>query len=235
MIATRRRSRAAARCAADDGFTLIEALASVAVMAAILWCLGAITGQWIPNWSRGLAAAQRDDLLGLGLERIAADVAGAQYVSSQGASRTPFFEGEPSQVTFVRAAYGPGARDALEIVRIGERRDGAGLSTVREQAPFTPPPADAAVARIALKDPVVLAREPFRLAFAYAGPDRNWVSAWRDATALPSAVRVSVRDATTNRTLAASTAFRLHVTAPPPQVKPEDEASAQPGARTADR
>ncbi|MBV8662981.1 MAG: prepilin-type N-terminal cleavage/methylation domain-containing protein, partial [Hyphomicrobiales bacterium] len=45
----------AAGLAAEDGFSLIEALASVAVMAVILGALGLISGQWIPSWSRGLA------------------------------------------------------------------------------------------------------------------------------------------------------------------------------------
>lgn len=225
MTATRGRWTGAAGFAAADGFSLVEALASVAVMAAILGALAAITGQWIPNWSRGLADAQRADSLGLGLERVAADVAAAVYVSSQGASKTPLFDGGPSSVTFVRTAYGPGARDQLEIVRIAERRDGEGLSVVREQAPFAPTSSGAEAASIALKEPVVLMRAPFRLTFAYAGADRAWVESWRGSETLPSAVRVSVRDAATNRILAASTAFALHVTAPPPQTRPQDDSN----------
>lgn len=235
MTVARDRWFETARFTAEDGFSLVEALASVAVMAAILGALGAVTGQWIPNWSRGLADAQRADLLSLAVERAGADVASAVYVSTQGVSKTPLFDGEPSAVTFVRAAYGPGARDQLEIVRFAEQRDGAGLALVREQAPFAPTSPNADIASIALKDPVVLAREPFRVTFAYAGADRNWVASWRGAATLPSAVRVTVRDATTNRVLAVSSAFALHVTAPPPQIRSEDDAEPQTNARGGNR
>ena len=41
-----------------------------------------------------------------------------------------------------------------------------------------------------LGDPVVLARAPFRLTFAYAGNDRVWKSTWIDAAELPASVRM---------------------------------------------
>ena len=51
---------------------------------------------------------------------------------------------------------------------------------------------DRAVANFA--DPVVLVRSPFRVTFSYAGADRVWQRSWRDASQLPRAVRVTVRD-----------------------------------------
>ncbi len=221
--------------AAEDGFSLIEALASVAVMAAILGALGVIAGQWIPSWSHGLADAQRADLTGLAVERMAADIAGAVYVTPGGDSKTPFFDGSPSSVTFVRSAYGPGARNELEIVRISERRDGNGVALVREQAPFVPmsPVADAGV--IALKDPVVLTRGAVHVTFAYSGAGVAWAPAWRGAKKLPTAMRITLRDATNNRVLAASTAFAIHVTAPPPEMKKKDDSNQPTTGRMTDQ
>lgn len=221
--------------AAEDGFSLIEALASVAVMAAILGALGVIAGQWIPSWSHGLADAQRADLTSLAIERMAADLAAAVYVTPGGDSKIPFFDGSPSSVTFVRSSYGPAARSELEIVRISARRDGNGVALVREQAPFVPMAPGAEAGVIALKDPVVLTRGSVHVNFAYSGAGVAWAPSWRGAKKLPTAMRITLRDATAGRVLAASTAFALHVTAPPPEKKKQDESSQPTTGRMTDQ
>jgi len=77
--------------------------------------------------------------------------------------------------------------------------------------PFAPVDPNVGVDLQRLRDPVVLARAPFRVSFAYAGGDRVWKSTWIDAPELPTAVRVTVRNATTGRTLTVSTAALVHV------------------------
>ena len=62
-------------------------------------------------------------------------------------------------------------------------------------------------------DPVVLMRAPYRAFFSYAGPDHVWQNIWRDIGQLPIAIRILVRDATTQRTLAVSTATILRISA----------------------
>ena len=57
-------------------------------------------------------------------------------------------------------------------------------------------------------------RAPYRATFSYAGPDHAWQNSWHDADQLPVAIRVLVRDAATQRTLAVSTATVLRVNAP---------------------
>ena len=41
------------------GFSLVEALVSVALMSLIVAALSAVTGQWLPNWNRSFVRAQR--------------------------------------------------------------------------------------------------------------------------------------------------------------------------------
>jgi general secretion pathway protein J len=205
MARSSRRSRA--------GFTLIEALLATALMGAILAALATITAQWLPNWNRGFARVQRAELLSLGLDRLVADLAAAEYIAAGRDLPKPMFEGSELSVTFVRSALGPNTRPGLEIVRIAETGSGQGPLLVRTRAPFVPFTAnERATARFA--DPVVLVRSPYRVTFAYAGADRVWQRTWRDSFQLPRAVRVTVRDDATERTLAASTATLVHAQVP---------------------
>lgn len=222
-----RRSRAGL---GEAGFTLMEAMAAVAAMGAIVLAIAMIADQWLPNWRRGFVELQRADLLSLGLERIAADVAAAEYVSASGAAEEPLFDGERQSVTFVRSAIGPDAPPRLEIVRIAETADDGGFAIVRTRAPFRPSAPGAPASKFA--DPVVLVRAPFRLSFAYAGPDRNWTETWRGGNRLPDSMRVTVREAGEGRVLAASTAVALRVTAPAVSKSAKD-ANAQAAAPAA--
>ena len=188
----------------EDGFTLIEALAAVALTAAILAGLAAIAGQWLPAWRHGFSALQNADRIGLALDRIAEDVGGAEYARPEGGKGAPLFRGESNAVMFVRRQIGPGAAPRLEIVRIGAADGG---ETRRARASFAPGPIGA------FGDAATLLEAPFRLAFAYAGKDGRWLDAWSDPQDLPRAVRVTVLGEGGN--FIASTAFALKVSAAP--------------------
>src|SRR6516225_9285550 len=91
---------------ASAGFTLIETLIATALMVAILAALATITAQWLPNWNRGFARVQRTELLSLGLERVVADIAAAQFVPPGAGTKRPLFDGAALSVIFVRSALG---------------------------------------------------------------------------------------------------------------------------------
>jgi general secretion pathway protein J len=200
----------------DAGFTLIEALIATALMGAILAALATVTAQWLPNWNRGFARVQRAEQVGFGIERVVADLAATEFVPAGRGSNDPWFDGGQLGVTFARTALGPNARPgALELVQIAEIGAEGGLVLVRRRAPLVPitqgvndrdPPA--------FSDQVVLLRPPYRVSFSYAGPDRVWNSLWHGQKVLPRAVRISVRDAATERTVAVSTATLVHTEIP---------------------
>jgi len=204
------------------GFTLIEALISTVLMASILSALAVITAQWMPNWNRGFARVQQDELASLGLERIVADLAAADFIPPTDDAKGPLFDGGTLSVTLVRSALGPNARPGLEFVHIGETADARGLAVVRTRAPFVPLSA-AGLGQLKFVDPVVLVRAPYRVSFAYAGADRVWQQNWRGARQLPTAIRVTVRDAATAQLLAMSTAAIVHVDAPAACVRASDQ------------
>jgi general secretion pathway protein J len=217
MMRSRRQKR---RRPGIAGFTLIEALISTVLMASIMSALAVITAQWMPNWNHGFTHVQQAELSSLGLERIVADLTAAEFIpptgdgkASTGDAKGLLFDGAALSVTFVRSALGPNTRPGLEFVHIGEIADSRGLAVVRTHAPFVPLSA-AGFAGLRFSDPVVLVRAPYRISFSYAGPDRIWQQSWRGAKELPTAVRVTVRDAATSQLLAMSTAAILHVNAP---------------------
>lgn len=210
------------RRVAEEGFTLFEAMAALTAMAAIVAAIGLMTGQWLPTWRHGFANLQRTSLMGQGLDRLAADFSAAEYVSLDAGSRAPLFHGEPELALFVRTSLGANAPQGLEIERLAEVKDGNGFTMVRTAAPFRP-----GAANPAFGAPVVLARSPFRIAFAYAGSNRAWQDSWPPNAPLPSAVRITVRDAATSVVLSASTATLVHVSAPAPTPIPTIQ---KPGA-----
>lgn len=197
--------------AGERGFTLIEAIVALALMGLVLSALAAITAQWLPNWNRGFGRIQRSELIGIALERISTDLAAAEYVPPNRDTHHPLFDGQELSVMFVRSALGPNAGPGLDIVRLGETRDHGEFVTVRSRVRFTPlSPGVSLSEQTHFGDPVVLLRAPYRLSFAYAGPDRIWKSSWRNADKLPAMVKLTVRDAASERVSPLSTVAAIH-------------------------
>jgi general secretion pathway protein J len=212
------------------GFTLLETLIATALMAAVIAALATVTAQWLPNWNRGFARVQRTELLALGIERVVADVAAAEFIAPNRLTQNPLFEGGALSMTFVRTAIGPNTRPGLEIVRIAEIADERGPVLVRMRAPFAPIAPQGV--QPTFTDPVVLMRAPYRVLFSYAGGDRVWKDTWVNAPSLPTAVRMRVRDAATDLTLSVSTATMLHVELVADCARPSSGANCgRPGAQ----
>jgi general secretion pathway protein J len=197
------------------GFTLIEALIAVALMAVILTGLASITSQWLPNWNRGIARAQRSEVVRLALDRLVSDVAASEFVTPNRDSNSPLFDGTEFSITIVRTAVGPNTRPGLEIVRIGQIGDKDGAALVRAAKPFAPlEPGATFVAQSDFANQTVLLRSPYQVSFAYAGRDKVWRKDWQNADRLPAAVRLTIYDARSGRPLTISTIALVHVELP---------------------
>jgi general secretion pathway protein J len=195
----------------EAGFTLIEVLLATLLMTVILAALATVTSQWLPNWNRGMARVQRAEKLAIGLDRISADLSVAEMIPLNGNNKAPLFEGNELSATFVRSAVGPNVKPGLEVIRFIEKGDSQGLAMVRERTAFAPMPTDT---QIRFADQVVLVRAPFRVSFAYAGPDQVWQPTWRGKMELPEMIRITVRDGGSGQVLGVSTAAIVHVSAP---------------------
>jgi general secretion pathway protein J len=215
----------------ERGFTLIETIVALALMGLVLSALASITAQWLPNWNHGIDRIQRSEAIGTALERISADLAAAEYVSANRDSHRPLFDGTELSVTFVRTALGPNAGPGLDLVRLGETTDHRDLVMVRSRAKFAPLPQASSLSELVhFGDPVLLLRAPFRLSFAYAGPDRIWQSTWRGQDTLPVMIRLTVRDIRTQRVLSVSTATPVHVQVASDCTRPDGKCADKPDA-----
>ena len=211
---------------AQSGFTLIEALAAVAIIAAILGALAGVSGQWLPNWRRGFEALQNADVIAQSLDRIVADLSSAEYARLDPKGSTPLFRGDADAVMFVRAASGPNAGPRLEYVRIGARSTKDGLETQRSRADFAPGPIGP------FRDAATLLRPPFRLKFAYQQPNGGWASSWGGEPTLPRSIRLTVMN---GAAVAAATAFLLKATSGPEissQQAPTTEGTPEPETKS---
>ncbi|MET4279391.1 MULTISPECIES: type II secretion system protein [unclassified Bradyrhizobium] len=218
----------------ERGFTLIETIVALALMGLLLSALASITAQWLPSWNRGLDRIQRSELIGIALERIGADLAAAEFVAANRDSQRPLFDGSELSVMFVRTSVGPNAGPGLDVVRLGETTDRGEFVTVRAQTRFTPLADGVSLSeQVQFGSPVVLLRAPYRLSFAYAGADRAWKGAWRDADRLPAMIRLTVRDAASERVLSVSTIAPVHVQIPNDCTKPEGKCGDKRSAESA--
>jgi general secretion pathway protein J len=200
---------------ATAGFTLLEMLVSMALLGMILGALATLTAQWLPNWNRGMSRIESNEQIALGLDRLTADLAAAEYVSVRRDTPLPLFDGSANAVTFVRTTHNPNSRLGLEIVRIAEIQGAAGLRLMRSTAPFMPISSSVDPrTQPAFGNPVVLLRAPYQVTFAYAGTDRIWHELWRQQSKLPYAIRLTLQDASTRRALSISTATTIHVGLP---------------------
>jgi general secretion pathway protein J len=191
---------------------MIEILVALALLSVVLTTLASVTGQWIPRWKAGFFRLQKMETLELGLSRVVADLAAAEYMSVNLQTKQIAFQGTPSSVTFVRSALGPNTRGGLEVVRLRDEADGQGL--VREAAAFAPPRPESPFAEaFKFAGAVGLVRAPLKVSFAFAGRDRIWRDAWSGSD-LPAVVRVTVRNAETGEIVTLSAAALVHVGAP---------------------
>jgi general secretion pathway protein J len=216
----------------ERGFTLIETLVALALMGLVLSALANLTAQWLPNWNRGFERIQRSELIGIALQRIGDDLAAAEYVPANRAEQRPLFDGSELSVTFVRTALGPNTGPGLDVVRLGETSDARGFAMVRSRSAFRPSPVGSSLSQqLQFGEPVLLLRAPYRLSFAYAGADRVWKSSWHEADKLPAAIRLTVRDAASERVLSISTVTPVHVQSAPQGdcAQPNGKCDGKPG------
>ena len=141
------------------GFSLIEAMATLALTATIILALSSVAGQWLPNWRRGFVDLQRADLLGVGLERLVDDLSAAEYVTPSAGARGAVirrrrFFGDVRSIGYRSGRLSSSGNRASGGDQGGSRpRDGADASALRADSAETAGRAGARLSPSAILSP----------------------------------------------------------------------------------
>jgi general secretion pathway protein J len=181
----RRRSR--------RGFTLIEALAALALGTLLFGLIAQFTGAWLGRWRDVVMVTSRQDAALVVLDRMADDIQTALPVfetTAQALTTRIDFDGTGSELTFVRNAVGFNPRPGLDRVtyRVG---DSGGINALLRQRRDHADPDSAG-------EDLPLLRGDVRLSFTYFSASGTGSANWDDATRLPAAIRIDLASSTPN-------------------------------------
>jgi prepilin-type N-terminal cleavage/methylation domain-containing protein len=201
------------------GFTLVEALAALAITSVIITGTTALIHQVAFNFDRGAHSMDRAEALALASDRLAGDFGAARFVVWPD-DHTAAFDGGPEKVSFISAAgVGaglPGARAGGEelVTLTVEETDGV-TRLVRRRAAWPGPQVH--FGNLEPGDSVVMIEGRLDATFAFGalGQDGKltWNDAWAQKPTLPRLVRLTLHDRDTGADLLPGE-FLIHADAP---------------------
>ena len=219
MRAKTRHARARQR-----GFTLIEAIAALAISSVIIAATATLIHSVAMNFNRGTRGVDAADGLMLAVHRLSSDFASARFVAWMTArgpalafKSEPGDGDKPARIVFVGSRDSGFGSRADEVVTLSIERSGGLTRLVRRRAAW--PGADVPVERLSPQDPVVLLEGNLDISFVFGGFARGgglvWSAAWTDATTLPRFVRLILRDRATGADPVGEADFIVRADAPP--------------------
>jgi prepilin-type N-terminal cleavage/methylation domain-containing protein len=206
-----------------DGFTLIETLAALAVGSVVIIATAALVRNVSLNFDRGARSVGETERIALAVERLAADLASARFVTraTAGGPAIAFSadraDGErPARIMFVADAEVQSGPQGEEIVSLAVERNGEAMRLVRRRAAWSG--ARMRFEDASLGDEVVLIDGRYDISFLFARADAGgglvWTSDWVGETALPRFVRLVLRDPASGADLLGEADFVIRADAP---------------------
>ena len=200
------------------GFTLIEALAALAIVSAVLVATAALIHNVAFNFERGTGRADTAEHLLLAVERLAGDLGSTRPVREavSGANAAVAFIGGPAQIRFVAAGGVAAGPQGEEVIGLAVEDNDGTSRLVRRRAAWLGP--QTSFQSVALQDPVPLIEGRVDIGFAYgrvaADGALTWSETWNAQPLLPRLVRLSVRDRASGAELVPGAQFLLRADAP---------------------
>jgi hypothetical protein len=205
------------------GFTLIEALAMLAIGSVLIIATTSLVHDVAGNFDRGTHGASEGERIMLAVERLAQDFGSARFVlwdDADGPAAAFAAEaasgGDPAKIAFVSSATvmtGPQGDDVVTLT-IEPKDDGMRLVRRRAEWKGSHMHLGDAVPR----DPVVLIEGKLDIGFLFARvmPDGalQWSSNWVDRASMPRFVRLMLREPATGRDLLGEADFVVRADAP---------------------
>jgi prepilin-type N-terminal cleavage/methylation domain-containing protein len=221
------------RVPSDDrraGFTLIEALAALAVGSVIIMATAVLIHDVARHFDRGTRGAQEAERLMLAVERLAQDFNSARFVgwTTEG-GRAVAFTGEPAsrdkpaKIMFVGNAGIMAGPQGEEVVALTVEPAGEMTRLVRRRAAWAG--SRTRLEDVSPQDAVVLVEGALDIAFIFGriapGGALAWSESWLGQTTLPHFVRLILRDRTTGSDLLGEADFVVRADAPPGCGRPD--------------
>lgn len=184
----------------DAGFTLVELIVALAILALLASVLPGAFGIARQAWSTMMR-----------IERLESDAAGRSFIEQRLAealpvlvtdgsgARQPGFRGTARRVTFVAPSASGPAGGGLYLYSLAAEASGATDALVLNQSPVSAPAGARSV------DPPRILRDGLtELRFRYFGrsaddQDRRWHDAWPDGDRLPELVEIAHAGGTATR------------------------------------
>jgi prepilin-type N-terminal cleavage/methylation domain-containing protein len=197
------------------GFTLLELLAALAIASVIIAATGALVRNVAHYFDRGTRAVSDGERLVLAIERVAADIGSARFITttSQGRIGTAFV-GEPTTVTFVGAGGVSSSQKGEHVVTLTAEQEDDITRLVRRSGTWPGP--RARIEDVALGEPVILLEGKILISFAFGRLDNRglaWSDTWKGEAVPPRFVRLTLRDRATGADLLAATDFVIRADA----------------------
>jgi prepilin-type N-terminal cleavage/methylation domain-containing protein len=200
------------------GFTLIEALAALAIVSAVLIATAALIHNVAFNFDRGTGRADNAEHLLLAVERLVGDFGSARPVreAASGANAAVAFAGSAAQIRFVAAGGVAAGPQGEEVIGLAVEESDGTSRLVRRRAAWLGPKTP--FQSLALQDAVPLLEGRVDIAFAFARVAADgvvtWSETWNAQPLLPRWVRLSVRDRASGAELVPGAQFLLRADAP---------------------
>ena len=206
-----------------DGFTLVEALAALAITSAIMIASAALIRNVATFFDRGTRGASEAERLMLAVGRLAGDFASARFVPrrSEGGAAIAFAAEaasaeRPARVLFVGVGGIAPLSRGDELVSLTIEQDGDVRRLVRRRAAW--PGSRARFEDVTPQDPVVLIEGRLDMSFVFGRitPDGGlaWYADWAGEWVLPRYVRLILRDRVSGADLLGEAAFVVRADAP---------------------
>lgn len=195
------------RTGGQSGFTLIELIISITLMAFILTVLGAGLRTVSNGWNKYTSRMSKQDMLLRAFSLIRRDIAGLQRITWSTNKKLEFiFRGETSSLQFVAIEPPYPSLPGPYILSYLAKGEAKGTLS-RSRAKFHPEIGSLADAQF--KSEVPLIEGPYRYRFSYAeevsgndGASRSlqWFPAWPYSDKIPDLIRLEVQDARSGKT-----------------------------------
>jgi general secretion pathway protein J len=185
---------------AKNGFSLIEALAALALGTLLFGMIAQFTGAWTGRFRDVVINSSQQDAAMVVLDRMADDIQAAVLVPMPLAQNRLAFDGASDRLMFVRPAFGFDERPGLDQITYAIGTSGNERAMLRMRRDFG--------AADQPGEDLPLLRGDVRVRFGFVGRDGGIDASWAETDALPDAIIITI-EATSPRPWVRSITTRL--------------------------